>query len=73
MVVDIVFHVSSKFQIDTRSYVNGVVVVAEVYIVKTSKRILKWNKYNLGEFEGRSLKIVKRKYIIKTFIQNFGM
>jgi hypothetical protein len=47
--------------------------VIEVYIEKTSKQILKWSKYNLGELEGRGLKIVKYKYIIKTFIQKFGM
>jgi hypothetical protein len=35
-------------------------------------KFLKWNKYNLGELE-RSLKIKKRKYIIKTFIRKFGM
>jgi hypothetical protein len=29
--------------------------VTQVYIEKTSKQILKWNKYNLGELEGRSL------------------
>jgi hypothetical protein len=45
----------------------------EVYIEKTSKQILKWSKYNLGKLEGRSLKIGKCKYIIKTFIQKFGM
>ncbi len=36
-------------------------------------KFLKWSKYNLGELEGRSLKIGKRKYIIKTYIQKFGM
>ncbi len=30
---------------------------------------MKWSKYNLGDLEGRSLKIGKCKYIIKTFIQ----
>ncbi len=49
------------------------VVVTEVYIVKTLKQILKWNKYNLGEPKGKSLNIMKLKYIIKTFIQKFGM
>jgi hypothetical protein len=39
-----------------------------VYIEKTSKQILKWSKYNLGELEGSNLKIAKCKYIIKTFI-----
>jgi len=36
-------------------------------------KFLKWSKYNLGELEGRSLKIGKCKYIIKTFIQKCGM
>jgi hypothetical protein len=36
-------------------------------------KFLKWNKYNLGELERRSLKIGKHKYIIKTFIQKCGM
>jgi len=40
--------------------------VTKVYIEKTSKQFLKWSKYNLGELEGRSLKIGKCKYIIKT-------
>jgi hypothetical protein len=29
--------------------------VTKVYIEKISKQILEWNKYNLGELEGRSL------------------
>jgi hypothetical protein len=45
----------------------------EVYIKKTLKQFLKWSKYNLGELEGRSLKIGKCKYNIKTYIQNFDM
>jgi hypothetical protein len=44
--------------------------VIEAYIEKTSKQIFEGNKYNLGELEGRSLKIGKHKYIIKTFIPN---
>jgi hypothetical protein len=36
-------------------------------------KFFKWSKYNLGVLEGRSLKIGKCKYIIKTFIQNFVM
>jgi hypothetical protein len=42
--------------------------MTKVYIEKTSNKFLKWSKYNLGELEGRSLKIGKHKYIIKTFI-----
>jgi hypothetical protein len=30
-------------------------LVIEIYIKKTSKQILKWSKYNLGELKGRSL------------------
>jgi hypothetical protein len=40
---------------------------------KDIKTNLKYGKYNLGELEGKSLKIAKHKYIIKTFIQKFGM
>jgi hypothetical protein len=35
--------------------------VTKVYIEKISKQILEWNKYNLGELEGRTLKIMKHK------------
>jgi hypothetical protein len=49
------------------------VAMTKVYIEKTPKQFLKWSEYNLGELEGRSLKIGKHKYIIKTYIQNFGM
>jgi hypothetical protein len=48
------------------------VVMTKVYIEKTSKQIFEMEQYNLGEFE-KSLKIGKRKYIIKTCIQKFGM
>jgi hypothetical protein len=40
---------------------------------RRQNKFLKWSKYNLGELEWKSLKIVKHKYIIKTFIQKFGM
>jgi hypothetical protein len=34
---------------------------------------LKWSKYNLGDLEGRSLKIGKRKYIIKVSVRTTTM
>jgi hypothetical protein len=40
---------------------------------KHQSKVFKWSKYNLGELEGRSLKIRKRKYIMKTFVQKCGM
>jgi hypothetical protein len=47
--------------------------MTKTYIEKTSKQILKWDKYNLEELEGRNLKILKHKYIIMNFIQIFDM
>jgi hypothetical protein len=38
--------------------------MTKVYIEKTSKQILKWRKYNLGELEGRILKIMKCKLLV---------
>jgi hypothetical protein len=60
---------------DPRSYVNDVVLQSccDKSLHWEDKQFLKWSKYNLGELEGRSLKIGKRKYIIKTFTQKFGM
>jgi hypothetical protein len=40
---------------------------------KTSKQSFEVEQIQLGELEGRSLKIGKRKYIIKTFVQKCGM
>jgi len=45
----------------------------ESLLRRHQNNFLKWSKSNLGELEGRSLKIGKRKYIIKTFIQKCGM
>jgi hypothetical protein len=76
-VVDIVVHVSPKFHIDPRSYVSSVALQScyeESLFWEDIKIIFfKWSKYNLGKLEGRSLKIRKCKYIIKTFIQKCGM
>jgi len=53
MVVDIAFHLSTKFQKDSRSYVSSValhkVVMIEVYIEKTSKQIFEVKQIQLGE------------------------
>ncbi len=75
MVVKIIFHVPQKFQIDPRSYVSGVALQSccdKFTMRRHQNKFLKWSKYNLGELEGRSLKIGKRKHIIKT-IKRFGM
>jgi hypothetical protein len=47
--------------------------VTKVYFEKTSKQSFEVEQIQLGELEGRSLKIGKRKYIIKTFVQKCGM
>jgi hypothetical protein len=47
--------------------------MTEVVLRRHQNKVLKWSKYNVGELEGRSLKIEKRKYIIKTFVQKCGM
>jgi hypothetical protein len=49
------------------------VAVTKVVLKRHQSKVLKWSKYILGELEGRSLEIGKRKYIIKTFVQKCGM
>jgi hypothetical protein len=80
MILNIVFHVSLK-NLDQFKFICercnfAKLIVTKVYIKKIPKQILEWSKYKLGKLEGRSfwtLKIMEHKYMIKTFIQKFGM
>ncbi len=75
MVANIVFHVSSKYQIDPRSYVSGV-ALQNFYDINLLGEDMKTN-FEVKQIQfgktWRSLKIVKCIYIMKTFIQKFGM
>ncbi len=79
LIVNIVFHVAPKVQIDLNSYVSGVVLQS-----------CQWQKFTLKRYQNKfwsganiiwenlkegvwTLKIVEHKYIIKTFILKLGI